>query len=192
MSCCKKRVLSKLSIWRWQVKNGKTERLPLEWTTWSLTYVDFVSYLVVLLMDRKRAIPPWVTLLQNSLNSYVVLYVVKYELYGANKWLALDESINHYNLYGKVLRKRFWPFWSFYTVKITIVEDSALEPRVHSLSFNPSSIYSLGPSTNFQKNIASSKAFWHNKKRKQSIFWTLHLENCISYYFVAFRNALKW
>ena len=37
---------------------------------------------------------------QNSLNSYVVLCVVKFRLYWANKWLALDENKHHYNNSG--------------------------------------------------------------------------------------------
>ena len=45
---------------------------------------------------------PWATLVQNALNSYVVLYVVKLGLHRADKWLPWDESIHQKNHSGKV------------------------------------------------------------------------------------------
>ena len=44
----------------------------------------------------------WATLVQNALNSYVVLYVVKLGLHRADKWLPWDESIHQKNHSGKV------------------------------------------------------------------------------------------
>ena len=47
-------------------------------------------------------ITPWATLVQNALNSYLVLYIVKLGLHRADKWLPWDESIHQKNHSGKV------------------------------------------------------------------------------------------